>query len=831
MRWYTIEGRRIPMAREQAGVNLSWRRISIRIRGGRSLPVIAACLMTLVMVFGLALMPMSVSAHTSLLQTDPAPNSTLDHSPDLITLHFDQPLQAGFNKVTIFDVGQRPVTTVPNPAAGTDPSALTIGVPTLKTGVYSVLWQVLSSDGHPVRGAFVFTVALPGDPSPAPVASVPDIAGISTSNRPPFLAVVLRGLRYAGIAALVGGIGIFLATILPALRELPEEERAGLRRTLDQRIQRWLFIALGIALGAHLFSLIVQVATVNGITLGEALQWARISDLVRNTTYGAVWRMQGILLLAIGEWLILLPTMGRLRLPRFPLGIVANAARPTVATAETETVPLAPLWGWGVALLGGLALLLISVFGGHALDVKTHPALAMLADFLHLTVMSLWFGGIILMVGLVPPLLHSTVGATQRRAMGAIIGRFSHLALISIGVLTVTGIYAVTLHTTRDTIGTTTYGLVVIGKVALVAGIVLVAALNRFGLKRWIARDVESGTAARAQTMLLRGMSAEVILAVAVIGLTGLLTQLPPANSQATGVGAIIALPSAPVEAVVAQPVLEADDVRSYLTVETKGTDTTFDARITDTAGALRNDVTRVTLWLNSGDKDVGLLIVPLTAAGDGHYRATGQWFAIGQNWLARVVVRRQDVAEDVNLPFALQPRPTAYAEEPVSLTAFLWPRLLPDAMRGIDLLLIGVALFLFAVIVRLSRVARRATWSGAIGLIVLGATLMAWYSVPTTPLTGRGNPLPTTQDTLMQGSVLYAQNCAVCHGANGAGIGKPGTQLTAATGQRYTDGDLYWLLTNGVAGKGMPPYTTRLSPTERWQVVRYLRSILPRGQ
>ncbi|MDQ6834343.1 MAG: copper resistance protein CopC [Chloroflexota bacterium] len=828
MRWYTIEGRRIPMAREQAGVNLSWRRISIRTRGGRSLPVIAACLMTLVMVFGLALMPISVAAHTSLLQTDPAPNSTLDHSPDLITLHFDQPLQAGFNKVTIFDVGQRPVTSVPNPAAGTDPSALTIGVPTLKTGVYSVLWQVLSSDGHPVRGAFVFTVALPGDPPPAPVASVPDIAGISTSNRPPFLAVVLRGLRYAGIAALVGGIGIFLATILPALRELPEEERAGLRRTLDQRIQRWLFIALGIALGAHLFSLIVQVATVNGITLGEALQWARISDLVRNTTYGAVWRMQGILLLAIGEWLILLPTMGRLRLPRFPLGIVANAARPTVATAETETAPLAPLWGWGVALLGGLALLLISVFGGHALDVKVHPALAMLADFLHLTAMSLWFGGIILMVGLVPSLLHGTVGATQRRVMGAIIGRFSHLALISIGILTVTGIYAVTVHTTRDTIGTTTYGLVVIGKVALVAGIVLVAALNRFGLKQWIARDVESGTAARAQTMLLRGMSAEVILGVAVIGLTGLLTQLPPANSQATGVGAIIALPSAPVEAVVAQPVLEADDVRSYLTVETKGTDTTFDARITDTAGALRNDVTRVTLWLNSGDKDVGLLIVPLTAAGDGHYRATGQWFAIGQNWLARVVVRRQDVAEDVNLPFALQPRPTAYTEEPVSLTAFLWPRLLPDAVRGIDLLLIGAALFLFAVIVRLSRLARRAMWSGAIGLIVLGATLMAWYSVPTTPLTGRGNPLPTTQDVLMQGSVLYAQNCAVCHGANGAGIGKPGTQLTAATEQRYTDGDLYWLLTNGVAGKGMPPYTTRLSPTERWQVVRYLRSILP---
>jgi methionine-rich copper-binding protein CopC len=91
--------------------------------------------MLLIVAFGLLLVPVPVAAHTSLLQTDPAPNSTLDHSPETITLHFDDPLQAGFSKVTVFDASQRPVTTSANPAAGTDPSALTIGVPKLKTGV------------------------------------------------------------------------------------------------------------------------------------------------------------------------------------------------------------------------------------------------------------------------------------------------------------------------------------------------------------------------------------------------------------------------------------------------------------------------------------------------------------------------------------------------------------------------------------------------------------------------------------------------------------------------------------------------------------------------
>ncbi len=795
----------------------------------RRLPLLGVCLALLVLALML-LAPLPVAAHTSLLQTDPTPNTTLDHSPELITLHFDEPLQPGFSKITLFDATQRPVTQSANPAAGTDPSVLTIGVPKLITGVYSVIWQVLSPDGHVVRGAYVFTVALPGDPPPAPVASVPDIAGLSTSNRPPFLAVLLRGLRYAGIAALVGGVAIFLLAILPALKAVPEDERAGLRRTLDQRMQRWLFFALAIALGAHLFSLIVQVATVNAITLREALQWSRISDLVKNTTYGAVWRIQGIFLLALGEWLVLLPLMGRLQLPRRPVGIVANPtspARPTVITAEADTASIAPLWGWIVALLGGLALLLVTVFGGHALDVKVHPALAMLADWAHLAAMSLWFGGIILMVGLVPALLHGTAGAVQRRAMAAMIGRFSQLALISMAVLTVSGIYAVTVHTTRATIGTTTYGLLVIGKIALVASIALIAALNRFALKRWVTEDAEGRTAARAQTMLLRGMTGEVILGIAVIGLTGLITQLPPANTQGSNQLSAIAVPSAPAEVSIPQPVLEANGVRSFLAVETKGTDATFDARITDTAGNLRSDVTRVTLWLNSGDRDVGLLTVPLQPSGDGHYRATGQWFAIGQNWLARVVVRRQDVAEDVTLPFAIQPRPTAYAEEPVSPAAFLWPRLLANANWGIDALMVGVALLILLLTRRFARLAaRRATWIGALSLIVLGATLMAWYSVPTTPLTGRQNPVPNTQDTLIQAGALYAQNCAVCHGANGEGNGKPGTKLTASTDQRYTDGDLYWLLTNGVAGKGMPPYNTRLSPTERWQVVRYLRTI-----
>ncbi len=784
------------------------------MHGVARIPMARLWCVPVILMLALLCVPLPVAAHTSLLQTDPVPNSTLDHSPDRVTLRFDEQLQAGFSKATVFDASQRPVKVASDAAGGADPSSLTIGLPKLATGVYSVVWQVLSPDGHVVRGAFVFTVALPGDPPPAFVASVPQIDGLSVSNRPPALAVLLRALRYAGIAALVGGIAIFLFCIAPALNDVPADERAPLRRTLDQRLQRWLFIALGVALGAHVLSLLVQVATVNGVTLLEALRIGRITDLIKNTTYGAVWRMQAILLLALGEWIVLLPAFSRVRLPRFPIGIVATPTHPRVTTKAAGEATTPPLWGWGVALVGGLVLLLMTVFGGHTLDVKSHPALAMLADWAHLAAMSVWFGGLILVAGLVPALMHSTAGTAQWRVATTLIGRFSRLAMASIATLTVTGIYAITEHTTRSTLATTTYGLVVIGKVGLVAAIILVAALNRAMLGRRAVGDTDSPGVTRAQTILLRGISAEVMLGVAVIGLTGLLTQLPPANTQAATMFTSVAVPSAPAEVVVAQPTLEADGVRSLLTVETKGPDATFDARITDTTGAPRADVTRVTIWLNSGDRDVGLITVPLLPTGDGHYRATGQWFAIGQHWLARVIVRRQDVAEDVKLPFALQPRPTAFAEEPVPPSPFLWPRLLPEANRGVALLVIGVGLIIFTALVRPNRRGlRRGLAAGAVGLIVIGLIVTAWYSMPTSPLTGRKNPQPATPKVIAQGAALYAQN------------GQPGSQLTTATARQYTDGDLYWLLTNG-DGRGMPAYNTRLSPTERWQVVRYLRSI-----
>ena len=87
-----------------------------------------------------------------------------------------------------------------------------------------------------------------------------------------------------------------------------------------------------------------------------------------------------------------------------------------------------------------------------------------------------------------------------------------------------------------------------------------------------------------------------------------------------------------------------------------------------------------------------------------------------------------------------------------------------------------------------------------------------------------RVNQLATNADAIASGANLYANNCAKCHGANGAGKGsRPKLKSSRIAGS--TDGDLAWLMKNGNPYKGMPGWGA-LPEQERWQLVAYVRSL-----
>ncbi len=99
-------------------------------------------------------------------------------------------------------------------------------------------------------------------------------------------------------------------------------------------------------------------------------------------------------------------------------------------------------------------------------------------------------------------------------------------------------------------------------------------------------------------------------------------------------------------------------------------------------------------------------------------------------------------------------------------------------------------------------------------------------------------NPVPVTARTVDMGHRLFTIYCVPCHGKSGTGDGYVGAKLimqpwnlTSSNdihpwdSKDYPDGYIFGMMTFG--GAVMPLYAMDLTPTERWEVVNYVRAVL----
>lgn len=151
----------------------------------------------------------------------------------------------------------------------------------------------------------------------------------------------------------------------------------------------------------------------------------------------------------------------------------------------------------------------------------------------------------------------------------------------------------------------------------------------------------------------------------------------------------------------------------------------------------------------------------------------------------------------------------------------------------GIQIAIVGAVLFAAS-----PAILRR--WPSSAGALVIVRTValvgglgLAGFDLVggATPMSGTPNPVPLTVTSVDAGNALYQANCAACHGVSGAGGGPlAGTtpvtppSLLAHLGQ-HSDGDLFYWLSNGMPG-GMPAWASKLSETDRWNLINYLRAI-----
>jgi mono/diheme cytochrome c family protein len=91
-----------------------------------------------------------------------------------------------------------------------------------------------------------------------------------------------------------------------------------------------------------------------------------------------------------------------------------------------------------------------------------------------------------------------------------------------------------------------------------------------------------------------------------------------------------------------------------------------------------------------------------------------------------------------------------------------------------------------------------------------------------------RQNPLAAKPETAAGGRKLFLRNCAECHGKQGMGIeAKHSADLQLQVVQQHSDGVLFWKITNGNIGRGMPSFS-KLPELQRWQLVLYIRTLKP---
>jgi mono/diheme cytochrome c family protein len=94
-------------------------------------------------------------------------------------------------------------------------------------------------------------------------------------------------------------------------------------------------------------------------------------------------------------------------------------------------------------------------------------------------------------------------------------------------------------------------------------------------------------------------------------------------------------------------------------------------------------------------------------------------------------------------------------------------------------------------------------------------------------------SPLKTDAQVRRDGLAHYKAMCLVCHGAPGIdaseiaeGLNPPAPDLTLGRVQKRTDGEIFWIVQNGIRMTGMPAFGTTHKDEEIWKIVAFVRRL-----
>jgi putative copper resistance protein D len=150
----------------------------------------------------------------------------------------------------------------------------------------------------------------------------------------------------------------------------------------------------------------------------------------------------------------------------------------------------------------------------------------------------------------------------------------------------------------------------------------------------------------------------------------------------------------------------------------------------------------------------------------------------------------------------------------------------------GSQVATLGLVALLLSLVIRPRRW-RAAALGGGIALAVGAVMALHPMAVDANPTTYVRPAVPYAATSIVQGQGLYRIHCQGCHGVAGYGDGPAGAglprrpaDLTAKHASDHTAGDLFWWLTHGIPGSGMPGFADPLTREARWDVINFVRAL-----
>lgn len=318
------------------------------------------------------------------------------------------------------------------------------------------------------------------------------------------LMAPVRALHVVALALLAGAF-LFPPWVLP--RTNPADEARLAVRAALARLRNW---ALVLAFASWLAWLLLAAASVSGQPL-RALDPALLDHVIRQTHFGQVWMLRLALLLLLVRYL----------------------AWPRRARRLPGAEPGAP---------GVLLVLAVIVAQAWAVQAGAAPSWRFANDALHLLAAVLWIGGL---RALFLVLRHADRGGAWTALALAAGRRFARLSAAAIAVLALSGyVDAQGMAGGLDAFTTSIPGRVQLAKLFLFAGMLAIAAVNRFALLPRLA-GAAPGAAVRG---LRRNIAIQLVFGTAILAISGALA------GRAQGPAAVAAAPIS----VVAAPAAEA---------------------------------------------------------------------------------------------------------------------------------------------------------------------------------------------------------------------------------------------------------------------------------